>query len=169
MARKNLVETEEVIQISKSEIKREMHELQELGEQLVQLNDRILDSIELEPILRDAVDNAKRFKGVAKNRQLQYIGKVMRKIDPEPVKLALDKINHRKKETNAEFHKLETLRDELIKGDNSLLEETLSIHPTLERQRMRQLIRQANKELKQKKSPRASREIFKYLREAYEI
>ena len=75
---------------SKTQRKKQMHDLQELGAQLVELNDDQLASIELPESLLDAVNEARRVtKFEAKRRQLQYIGKLMRNIDPEPIRTSI--------------------------------------------------------------------------------
>ena len=78
---------------SKSAKKRAMTELQALGEALVALSVDQLKKIDLPEDLRDAVRDAQRFTPrEARRRQLQYIGKLMRAIDPEPIRAALGKM-----------------------------------------------------------------------------
>ena len=77
--------------ISKTQRKKAVHLLQALGEELVELNDGELAAIELPEALRDAVIAARRItKFEAKRRQLQYIGKLMRRVEVEPIRAALD-------------------------------------------------------------------------------
>ncbi|QLB12435.1 ribosome-associated protein [Bisgaardia hudsonensis] len=159
-------EQEEIIWVSKSEIKRDAEELKKLGEQLVNLTKINLKKIPLEENLLDAVELAQRLQKEARRRQLQYIGKLLRNIDPEPIKEALDKLENKHQQQQAMLHKLELTRDELIdKGDdviNTLMEE----YPQLDRQHLRNLIRVAIKEKEQNKPPKAYREIFQYLKAA---
>ncbi len=122
----------------------------------------------LDDDLADAFALAHKIKGKheAYRRQVQYIGKLMRSRDPEPMQEALDKIRNKHNQATAEFHKLEQLRDRLLSGGNDALQDVLAEHPELaeEMQRLRQLIRQAAKEQKENKPPKSSRELFKLLR-----
>jgi len=169
MARKNQKapweEDEEIIWVSKTEMKQDMLALQKLGEELVELKPAILDTFPLEDILRDAIDDAQRFKGEAKRRQLQYVGKVMRKIDPEPIEQALNKLKNKHSQVTQALHKLEELRDHIVENGDSAIAEAVEQFPEIDRQRLRQLARQANKEKQLNKPPKAYREIFQYLKE----
>ncbi len=168
MARKNQKapweEEEEIIWVSKSEMKQDMEELQKLGEALVELKPALLDKFPLSEDMRDAIANAQRFKNEAKRRQLQYIGKLMRTEDPEPIQAALDKVRNKHSQATAELHKLEQLRDRVVEEGDNAIEEVLERYPSADRQRFRQLSRQAKKEKQGNKPPKASREIFQTLK-----
>ncbi len=168
MARKNQKapweEGEEIIWVSKTEMKEDMEALQVLGEELVGLKPSVLDKIPLREELRDAIDNAQRFKNEAKRRQLQYIGKLMRSEDPEPIQAALDKIRNKHSQMTAELHKLEALRDRVVEEGDSAISEVMDRFPNADRQRLRQLSRQAAKEKQNSKPPKAYREIFQVLK-----
>ncbi|RJG50067.1 ribosome-associated protein [Motilimonas pumila] len=153
--------------ISKSEIKREMDALQALGNQLVKLSPTELAKIPLSESLADAIALAHKIKNKheALRRQLQYIGKLMRHEDPEPIQAALDKLANKHQEATREFHQIEIFRDQVIAEGDEAISGLIEQYPQLERQKLRQLARQANKELKSAKPPKAAREIFKYLRE----
>src|SRR5688572_12592868 len=100
---------------SKSQRKREMHDLQALGSELVELNEQQLASIELPERLLDAVREAKRMtKFEAKRRQLQYIGKVMRDVDPEPIRSRLAAWKAVSIENTARLHAIERWRARLL-------------------------------------------------------
>ena len=113
MARKNQKAPwepeEEIIWVSKTEMKTDMDALQKLGEELVGLKPSVLDKFPLSEDLAQAIKDAQRFKNEAKRRQLQYIGKIMRNIDPEPIQAALDKVRNKHSQATAELHKLEQL------------------------------------------------------------
>ncbi|STO55712.1 x96 protein [Canicola haemoglobinophilus] len=116
-------EQEEIIWVSKSEIKRDAEALKKLGEKLVDLTKTNLEKMPLDESLRDAVELAQRLQKEARRRQIQYIGKLLRAIDPEPIQEALDKLENKHQQQQAMLHKLELLRDELVeKGDNTLTE-----------------------------------------------
>ncbi len=155
--------------ISKTQLKREAEQQQELGLALINLTKAELGKVPMDEDLADAIALAQKIrnKHEAFRRQVQYIGKLMRARDPEPIEAALDKIRNKHNAQNAHFHKLEQLRDQLVNGDNEALQAALQSHPQLgeELQRLRQLIRQAKKEVSQSKPPKSSRELFKLLRE----
>lgn len=172
MSRKNQKapweEEEEIIWVSKTEMKRDMEELQKLGEQLVDIKASTLEKFPLSEDLFDAVLDAQRFKNEAKRRQLQRIGKLMRNEDPEPIQAALDKHYNKHSQATAELHKLETMRDRIVAEGDAAIAEVLHKYPNADRQRLRQLARQANKEKSQSKPPKAFREIFQVLKELAE-
>jgi len=172
MARKNQKapweEEEEIIWVSKTEMKQDMEALQKLGEELVAVKPATLEKFPLPDDLRIAVADAQRFKNEAKRRQLQYIGKVMRNIDPEPIQAALDKYRNKHSQATAELHKLEQLRDRIVEEGDSAVAEVMEKYPQADRQRFRQLYLQARREKKGNKPPKAYREIFQLLKELEE-
>ncbi|MEZ9704745.1 ribosome biogenesis factor YjgA [Vibrio breoganii] len=172
MARKNQKapweEEEEIIWVSKTEMKEDMEALQKLGEELVELKPSVLEKFPLPDSLADAIKDAQRFNKEAKRRQLQFIGKLMRQIDVELIQAALDKHHNKHSQASAELHKLEALRDRVVENGDSAIEEVLNQFPSADRQRLRQLSRQANKEKKASKPPKAYREIFQLLKELNE-
>ena len=104
----------------------------------------------------------------AYRRQMQYIGALMRKIDLDPIKKALEVIEFGDYHKEREFKKIEKCRDELIEGNDALLEEIIVRMPEAERQRLTQLVRNARKEKENNKSPRSSKMLFRYLRQVSE-
>ncbi|MFA0478565.1 ribosome biogenesis factor YjgA [Vibrio splendidus] len=169
MARKNQKAPwepeEEIIWVSKTEMKTDMEALQKLGEELVELKPSILDKFPLSEDLAQAIKDAQRFKNEAKRRQLQYIGKVMRNVDPEPIQAALDKIRNKHSQATVELHKLEQLRDRVVAEGDAAISDVMEMYPEADRQRLRQLARQANKEKSANKPAKSSREIFQILKE----
>ena len=169
MARKNQKapweEEEEIIWVSKTEMKIDMEALQKLGEELVGLKPSVLENFPLPDDLRMAIVDAQRFKNEAKRRQLQYIGKVMRTLEPEPIQAALDKYRNKHSQATAELHKLEQLRDRIVAEGDSAISEAMEKYPQADRQRLRQHYLQANREKKNNKPPKAYREIFQILKE----
>lgn len=150
---------------SKSALKREMTELQALGEDLVALSKDQLKKIDLPDNLRDALRDAQRFtRHEALRRQLQYIGKLMRAIDPEPIRAALDEIKGLSAAANARMHALERLRERFL-ADEKVIAEIAADHPGADLQHLRQLRRNALKEQELGKPPRAFRELYRVLRE----
>jgi ribosome-associated protein len=150
---------------SKSALKREMTELQALGEELAALSKDQLKKIDLPDDLRDALRDAQRFtQHEAHRRQLQYIGKLMRTIDPEPIRAALDEIKGVSAAANARMHALERLRERFL-ADEKVIAEIAAAHPGADLQQLRQLRRNALKEQELNKPPRAFRELYRVLRE----
>lgn len=155
---------------SKSELKREMTALQQLGEAIVKLSNGQLQTIPLEDNrLAEAIHTARRIKSrEGLRRQLQYIGKILRTIDIEPIRQAHQKLLDGRKEETRAFHELEQLRDRLIAAGPNQLDEVFEKFPAADRQQLRHIIIQTNKEQKANKPPAASRKLFKYLRELSE-
>ncbi|KAA5968937.1 DUF615 domain-containing protein [Pantoea sp. ICBG 1758] len=161
-------EDEEIIWVSKSEIKRDAEELKRLGAELVDLGKNSLDKIPLDEDLRNAIELAQRIKKEGRRRQLQLIGKMLRQRDEDPIRQALDKLKNRHNQQVALFHKLEHLRDRLIDQGDDAMTEVITLYPQADRQQLRSMIRNAQKEKAANKTPKAARQIFQYLRELAE-
>ncbi|MFP6806903.1 MAG: ribosome biogenesis factor YjgA [Pseudomonadales bacterium] len=157
-------------QPSKSQRKREMHELRDLGEKLVNLSDDQISPI-MQPKILFAIQECRRIKkGNAKKRQISYIGKLLRDIDVDEIKQLIDRYDASSKSHLRQFHQLELWRERLINGDFTALDEISAEFPDLDRQAIKQLIRKASKEredqLKQENSaaPIHFRKLFKFLK-----
>ncbi|MFC1592123.1 ribosome biogenesis factor YjgA [Thermodesulfobacteriota bacterium] len=151
---------------SRTQMKRQVQDLQKVGERLVTLPPEVLNKIDLPPELREAVLAARSLKKHgARRRQMQYIGTLMRKIDAAPVAAAVEGLQRNEARQTTEFHQLEQLRDDLIDGANTLAEEVLERFVRAERQRLLQLVRNARKEKQEGSSLKAARALFRYLRE----
>ena len=106
---------------SKTKRKQEMHALQDIGEQLVGLNKDRLAQINLPETLLDAVIEAKRLTGhEARRRQMQYLGKLMRSVDEDPIRAKLDEWNNVTRVQGAKFHALERWRERLLTEEQAL-------------------------------------------------
>jgi ribosome-associated protein len=150
---------------SKTKIKKQMHDLQDLGEQLTELSKDHLAELDIPDNLRDAVREVKKIKSFgALKRQMQYIGKLMRDIDPAPIQARLSEWNGTSKQHIAWLHQVERWRDRLIEDPNSLTE-LLAAFPGADVQHLRALIRNAIKEKELMKPPKNYREIFQVLRD----
>jgi ribosome-associated protein len=149
--------------VSKTRRKREMTELQQLGAALVQIPEGRLDFLPEE--LRQAVLDAKRITShEARRRQLQYIGRLMRTVDPEPIRARLAEIAGGSAQAAARHRRLEGWRTRLLEDDGALTEFAAE-HPGADLQALRALIRNARKEQKEGKPPRAFRELFRLIKE----
>jgi ribosome-associated protein len=150
---------------SKSQLKREMTALQELGEELVGLSRERLAKIDMPERLRDAILDAQRItKHEARRRQMQYIGKIMRDVDAGPLREALDELKGLSAAANARQHHLENLRTRLME-DEAAFGDLAREFPAADIQHLRQLRRNALREAEQGRPPRAYRELFRELRE----
>ncbi|MFM4702762.1 ribosome biogenesis factor YjgA [Aeromonas bivalvium] len=152
---------------SKSQLKREAEILQKMGDELVDLSHSELEKIPLDEELAEAVELGRRLKpkkDESFRRHLQFIGRLMRSRDIEPIAEALSIIKNRHSTINARLHRLEQWRERLIVDGDEALNELMSQFHELDRQKLRQLIRNAKKERELNKPPAAFREIYQYLR-----
>jgi len=158
-------ELEEELPPSKTKIKKQMLELQDLGKTLTALPKEKLLELNLDENLLEAILEYKRMtKFGALNRQLQYIGRLMRDVEPAPIQAKLDAWNGVSRLHTAWLHQIENLRDRLLDQPDALTE-LLAAHPEADAQRLRTLIRNAHKEKEASKPPKSYRELFQVLRE----
>jgi ribosome-associated protein len=151
---------------SKSQIKRELHALQDLGERLTTLKADVLAKLPLTDALQKALAEAPKHKAhIARKRHLQYIGKLMREQDIDAIVGLIDQLDSSTREYNERFHALERWRDRLIEGGDSALESFVVDYPDTDRQHLRGLIRHAQHEAAHNKPPAAARKVFKYIRD----
>lgn len=149
---------------SRTQKKKEAEALQVLGEKLVKLSHEQIKAIDLPDDLYEAVRFAKTIKSRgARRRQMQYIGTLMRNIDPEPVLEAIGNIEEGDLKKAMAFREIETWRDELVAGNRSLMEEILKQCPEADRQQLSILVRNAINERAAHKPPKSSRALFRYL------
>ena len=150
---------------SKSQRKRNAHELQDLAEALLELPQAELARIPVPERLLEALDDTRPIrKHEALRRRKQYLGKVMRNIDPEPIRNALEQLKQQARAETARFHTVEQWRDRLLGGGDDAINALLQEHDG-DRQHLRRLIRNAARETQNNKPPRSARALFKYLRE----
>jgi len=160
-----IAEDEEELPPSKTKIKKQMHELRDLGAELTELGKDQLAQLDLPENLRDAIKEMKNInKFGAQRRQMQYIGKLMREVDTAPILAKLDAWKGTSQQHVAYMHQLERWRDRLLENDGALTE-LLAAHPQADAQHLRTLIRNAKKEIVANKPPKNLREIFQVLRE----
>jgi ribosome-associated protein len=149
---------------SKTQRKKEMLALQALGAELVELPDAQLDRMQLPDDLLAAVLEAKRITAhEGRRRQMQYIGRLMRDVDAEPIRARLEALTGHSAQEAARHRRLEALREKLL-ADDPALTEFVSAHPGADLQELRTLIRNARREQKEGKPPRAFRELFRVLK-----
>ena len=157
---------------SKSMLKRASHELQALGQQLLDMPDSRLIEIDMPERLRDALAAYKKTRSFeGKRRQLQFIGKVMREVDPEPLREAVAQYQLGHAHNALALHEAERWRAELIADDKDAVTRWVADFPDTDVQQLRTLIRNARKDASlepEKRSGRAFRELFQFIKRAME-
>jgi ribosome-associated protein len=152
---------------SKTQLKKDMHELQELGEALVGLPENRVADLPISDSLRDAVAEYKRTRSFeGKRRQMQYIGKLMRRNDVEPIREAVAAMRLGRAKDSLALHEAERWRVELLAGDDALTQ-WMADHPASDVQQLRSLIRAARKDAAaapEQRSGRAYRELFQFIK-----
>ena len=146
--------------ISKTRRKRQMTELQDVGAALVELSTEQLARLNLPEALHEAILACKRItKHEARRRQMQYIGRIMRKIDSGPIVEQLAELQAPSRKQTALFHVAERWRQELI-DDPAAVDRFVHEFPSADAHRLRSLIEQAREERRTAKAPKHFRELF---------
>ncbi|MBO1255828.1 DUF615 domain-containing protein [Alteromonas sp. 5E99-2] len=153
--------------VSKTQLKQESAERQKLGEKIVLLSPAHLALFTLDEELEEAIMIARRInrKKDGYRRQLQFIGKLLRFRDIEPLLESFSKIEAKHAQTNAHFHYIETLRDNIVEKGDEAIQAALEAHPSLSRQTLRQNYRQVMKERANNAPPKHYRALFQYLKD----
>jgi ribosome-associated protein len=151
---------------SKTQVKRELHALVDLGERLTTLKADTLAKLPLTDALRKALADApKHTANIARKRHILFIGKLMRDQDTDAILVLLDQLDASTRQYNERFHNLERWRDRLVAGTDAAIDAFVIDYPDADRQQLRSMIRQAQHELSHNKPPASTRKIFKYIRE----
>ena len=154
---------------SKSQRKREMTALQALGERLVELDPRQVAALELPERLADAIALA---RGVtrheARRRQMQFIGRLMREVDAEPIEAALARIARGPAQEKARFAALERWRTRLL-DEAGALEALLAEHPHVDARALTTLVQRAREERTRGGPPHHQRALFRALKTAFDM
>ncbi|MCG7575622.1 MULTISPECIES: ribosome biogenesis factor YjgA [unclassified Halomonas] len=157
---------EQVERPSKSQLKREMHALQALGETLIAMNSTERSRFPLSDDMLRAIDETARIRShEGRRRHMQYVGKLIRKEDLTAIQGVFDAIEQEKEQRDHAFHRLEKWRDRMIDEGDDAVDLFMVDYPNADRQALRQLVRNARKEREQGKPPTSSRKLFKHLRE----
>ncbi len=154
---------------SKSKIKRDMLEITDFGRELTELNNTQLDKLPIDENLKKNILTARNMQKIALKRQIQFIGKLLRKVDNlEDIQEAHSKLVNKNKEANLVFHRLEHIREALLASEtaDSMLQQVLEEFPEIDIQNLRQLIRNHHKEMEKNKPKKSYRQIFQVLKEA---
>jgi len=158
-------ESDYAIRPNKTQLKREIKVLNLLAKELIGLPESSLKKIPLSDNMRLAIKDGQRFSRGALQRQLRRIVKLMEFEDLDAIQMEITRLKQPSKQQTAELHQLEQWRDRLIAGDDKLLTELIDQYPVIERQHIRQLVRNAGQEQKNNKPPKSARLLFKYLSE----
>ena len=146
--------------ISKTRLKQEMHALQKIGERLIELNQKQLEELSLPDKLFEALIEAKKIrKHGAHRRQIQFIGKLMREIDIDPIKIKLSVWDDVSKRHTAWIHQIDRWRNSLLKDKNAFAEFARQ-YPNADLQRIRTLTRNVQKETLSGKPLKSFRTLF---------
>lgn len=151
------------IRPNKTQLKRELRVLNDLGKVLIALSDAELKKMPLSEAMCIAIKDGKRFQRGALQRQLRRIVSLMRHEDVPAIQLALERLKQPSKEQQAQLHRLERWRDSLLAGDETVYEKLIDQFPHIDRQHLRQLVRNGIYEKKHEKPPKSARLLFKYL------
>jgi len=152
---------------SRNELKKQMHDLQQLGEAVAALPVDRLDKLKLDERLRDAIDELRRTRSFeGKRRQLQYIGKLMKSEDPAPLREAVASFRVGSASDTLALHQAEYWRDQLLAGDDAL-QKWVEEYPATDIQQLRSLVRSARKEKLEpgERHGRAYRDLFRLVKE----
>ena len=151
---------------SRNELKKQMQDLQELGEAVSALPPDRLDKLKIDERLRDAIDELRRTRSFeGKRRQVQYIGKLMKHEDPEPLREAVASYRVGSATDTLALHQAEYWRDQLLAEDDALAN-WVKEHPATDVQQLRSLVRAARKEKLEpgERHGRAYRDLFKMVK-----
>lgn len=158
---------DDTLEISKSQRKREAHELLDVARTLVAMPESRLKTMPLDEDLRSEIEFARNIRAHgARKRQLMTVGKMLRKRDTVELLDAINSLDQKNRQQIARHHHIEAWRDKLMEDNDQALSRLLEQSPVLNAQTLRQLIRNARKEASLGKPPAALRKIFKLLREA---
>lgn len=151
---------------SKSQVKRELLALQELGQRLTTLKPDFIARLPLNDALQKAIlEASKHTANIAKKRHIQFIGKLLRDHDVDAILLLVDQMDSSTRQYNERFHALERWRDRLVAGGDEAITAFAAEYGEVDRQHLRGLIRHAQHEATHNKAPSAARKIFRYIRE----
>ena len=155
---------------SKSARKRHMLRLQAMGESLLTLSDQQLAHIPIEDQqLLAAIQECRQIRSnSARKRHLQLIGKLMRSIDTAPIEKALLSLHNVRRQSALAHQQLEQLREDILAAGPNGAELAMTRFPEADRQQLRQLVLQHQREIQRHKPPAASRKLFRYLKELEE-
>ncbi len=154
---------------SRSQRRREALDVLALADSLMNAPEGTLARLPLDDEMRELVVQSRRVQQqIARKRQMQFLAKQLRRADEDTL-VALRAGFTQDRETShrstARLHRLEALRDQLIAGGDAAMTPLLDRYPDMDRTRLRQLVRQAQREHERQVPPAAARELFRLLRD----
>jgi len=153
--------------LSRTQRKLAAQALQQLGSDIAGLPTTVFNALPIDKTLRKEFEHLRKIKShVARKRQMLYVAKLLRREDPEPLFAALDKYQQQGREQTARQHRVEQWREYLLKHGDTALSELVDARPQIDRQTVRQLMRQTQAEIARQKPPTASRKLFRLLHKA---
>jgi ribosome-associated protein len=151
---------------TKGELKRQAQTLQALGEQLIEAPEELVAGLDLPEKLRDAIELARRITSHgALVRQKLYVGKLLRRVDPEPIRAALEAVSATARLETMRFKRAERWRDRLVLEGSVAIVEFVAEFPQADRAVLSRLTAAAIAEHAGGKSTGAKRELFRWVRE----
>ena len=152
---------------SKTDIKREMHELQDLALTIIRFSKSQRKKLPLNEELQDAMVLADKIlnKPDALRRHCRFVAKVLLEANVDEIKLAMDALANKHQQQTKQQEKFELMRDQLLNGGNNDIENLLTECPGMERQKLRQLVRQAGKEKAAEKLGKSYRDLLAYIKQ----
>ncbi|MGH8136505.1 MAG: ribosome biogenesis factor YjgA [Steroidobacteraceae bacterium] len=152
---------------TKGELKRQAQTLQVLGEQLIEAPEELVARLDLPEKLRDAIELARRITSHgALLRQKLFVGKLMRRVDPEPIRAALDAVSETARLTTMRFKRAERWRDRLVQEGQAAIVEFVAEFPQVDRAELARLAGAAAAEHATGKATSArKRELFRWVRD----
>lgn len=155
----------EKVKKSRTQRKQEVQALQKLGERLVALTPEQLHKVPMEEELLEAVLLAQKLKKhEAKRRQMQYIGSLMRHVDPELINTALSRVDQEHQADIHVFRQTEKWRDQLLSGDSELIPKLTERFQDIDPEQILRLVEDSRSERAAGRQPKASRALFRYLK-----
>ncbi|EMR12318.1 hypothetical protein MPL1_10818 [Methylophaga lonarensis MPL] len=153
---------------SKSQIKRELDQLKDLGRKLMSLGPNDLEKLDLPENIYEAVLKSHAMQKGALKRQTSYLGGLIAKSDWQAIQKNLQQLRQPERQKVEQFHQLEQWRDQLLAGDDSVFALLKAKFPEFDIQHVRQLQRNASRESAQNKPPKSARQLFRYLQQMQE-
>lgn len=160
---------DEIESVSRSQLKRESHEIQNLGKKLVGLSADQLARIPVDETVLEAIALAHKIhnKRSALKRHFQFLGKLLRARDIEPIKLALESLEQEGQQSIQRHHRAEKWRDRILAEGNDAINELLNQLPQADRQKLRQLWRNHANASGEARKTQHSRLIYKEIKRAF--
>jgi|TARA_B110000037_G_scaffold67310_1_gene81740 ribosome-associated protein len=160
-----MLDIDKEVVVSKTELKKDSKKIQAFGKKISELTVKNIETFKFSPNIYEAIIGLKNIKSnAAKKRQVQYVGKLLREIDLTHAFLIIEQLKVSSQKEIQQNHSIEKWRDELLINADSITQ-FFNQYPNIDRQSLRQAITNAQRERKEKKSPKYSRQLFKLLRE----